>query len=125
MNATDVLLAAADHIETYGWHQGTSYADVPQGKPTANYPGFKISACCTIGALAVVLEDAPSGRENKLYSEARQILLEHLWLDQEFHGGVAQWNDLPGQSQGNVVSALRAAARAADQGRSIPEQRAL
>jgi hypothetical protein len=125
MNAIEVLFRAADHIETYGWHQGTSYADVPDGEPTANYPGFKISACCTIGAFGVVLDGVPTGLENKLYSEARQILMDYLWLDQECNLSVAQWNDLPGQTKGNVVSALRAAARAADQGRAIPEQRVL
>jgi membrane-bound lytic murein transglycosylase B len=102
MNATtivaDVLRAAADQIETYGWEQGQSYGEMA----SRHTPLEKCSAC----ALGAIAANATTGAPRW---EAQRVLGSLLPGRRTILG----WNDDPDQTAENVIATLRAAADAA------------
>jgi hypothetical protein len=100
------LRAAADHIEQYGWTQGTYAA------PAAPL------ACCAAGAINYVTTgeiSADAGSEM-----VKVALLEALGRDipadcTDLDDRVAAWNDFIASDAEAVITALRAAADRAEQ----------
>lgn len=87
MTPRDVLLKAADLIEERGWGQGFC-----RTSPCA------VDAISTTGAKS----DWPAG------GRALEALRDHLQVP-----SIAGWNDQPGRTQAEVVTALREAAERA------------
>jgi hypothetical protein len=81
----EVLLKAAEHIERYGWRQRS------KGAPEA--------PCCVIGAMEVVTED-----DRAAFDEARFALRGRVGWQ------LVAWNDAPGRTAAEVITALRGAA---------------
>lgn len=91
MTAREVLLRAADRIERFGWVQGRAHGDG--------------GSCCALGAISAVL-----GAGFTTGLESMQIVLaRHLGIAP---CNVARWNDAPGRTASDVITALRAAAGA-------------
>lgn len=89
MTAREILLAAADHLERYGW--------------VKNMRGGPGAPCCTVGAIAVACNN-----DEPLYSEACQVLREHLNVRR-----LTDWNDTRSRTADEVITAMRAAAECA------------
>jgi hypothetical protein len=115
-----LLRAAADHLDSHGWQQGRLYHyGTDPGRPPR---------ACTVGALFLAAggRRARLGRIETPAAELRaafRYLAGHLVdsgqldLDQDqddpctWEGALADWNDHPGRTTGEVTTALRAAAR--------------
>lgn len=92
MTTSEILLAAADHLERHGWQQWLSGS---AGQP-----------CCLVGAIKVACRGVEAD-----YIAARNRLYEHLGTS----SGVpllVDWNDTFGRTADEVIAALRAAAGA-------------
>lgn len=91
MNAVvDILIGAADYIEQYGWHQYDAFDYASKApRPPA----------CAFGAMMAVCND-----DNALF-EARNLVNAHVGRD------LVYFNDTPGRTKDQVVTALREAAR--------------
>jgi hypothetical protein len=98
----EVLHAAANQIETYGWLQGNFY-DAGEGDPS------KCSACA-LGAI-----EAQAGGEGDTEWAAPLALLRFLGLTPS-RSSITQWNDYPDQTAENVIATLRKAADLEEQG---------
>jgi hypothetical protein len=96
-----VLLAAADLLETTGWTQAY-YARDSAGNPVASED--KNAACfCTYGALRRVTK---SRKENHV----TRLILEETLRRITGDDYILNWNDKPGQTAENVIATLRKAA---------------
>lgn len=104
MTPAEILDAAADHVEKVGWIQGSLYDYSAENRET--------SRCCAIGALEMASGVRVDPRLNyyAMY-EARRILADHLGTDSQ--SGIPNWNDDEERTQGEVVTALREAAKKA------------
>lgn len=110
----DVLLEAAEILETRGWCQG-------------NYIDPKTGSCCTVGALMLAaggqdkrfdggrgvtfdgVEGGPMKRQ--LCYDAEKVLIETvLERDHSWFTGVLNWNDWSARTVQQVTAALRTAA---------------
>lgn len=90
MTARDVLLAAADRIEIRGHCQGASEID---------------GRCCVIGALDRTTSDPA------LYNKATAMLCRYIGAPADhWFARIVTWNDAPGRTAAEVISALRGAA---------------
>lgn len=106
----DVLLSAADHMESVGYHgTGTWYAD--PDRPNT-------SACCADGAMCIVVGFDPDGQEDEappVLAKARVLLTDHLiaqgaepvldGFDLHPTATIAAWNDKADLAE--VVRVLR------------------
>lgn len=112
-SAKQLLLAAAEHIEEYGWTSDTWVDN--SSLPVATCPS------CAGGAMAVVVTDgrdcSPNfvrpDRGGYLIREACERLVRHLDLpnpNDDMLDAVIRWNDAPERVGNEVVAALRAAA---------------
>jgi hypothetical protein len=111
----ELLNAAADRIQTYGWIRNSMYADTD----TAPFE----SACCADGALWLSAGfdpyDAHKGCYNapgaELVVEAETVLAERLGNDRDAsyaRGLIFCWNDGAETDSAEVVAKLREAATA-------------
>jgi hypothetical protein len=103
MTTREVLLAAADHIERFGWQQ--RYFGTP-GKP-----------CCLLGAISVAAGNRAGGHAvNSSSADAERAadrrIMQYL---RSTHRAIdlVTWNDSPGRTAEEVIAALRGAAEEA------------
>jgi hypothetical protein len=105
MNATtsvaEILRAAADQIETYGWEQGRYFG------PQSNDPQ-KCSACAS-GAIA-----AQAGAINHLASQVALAIIRQIRGKSGPEWNLPEWNDDPARTAEEVIATLRVAADAAE-----------
>lgn len=129
---SDVLDAAADHLQQHGWYQGD--LEGPNG------------ACCTHGAFNVVMygkanpdvfeefdsfdspeEQAAAAARQRTYKAARNQLSNFLddsgalddMADNAFQDEIAWWNDRPGRTADEVIATLRRVAGQQRQAASV------
>lgn len=99
MKNSEFLRAVAAHIVEHGWCQGTSRT--------------REGAICLLAAAGSVLGDEDVTSPHQFLQELRQDLRNggtYLWLH--------EWNDAPGRTKEEVLSALeRTAARLEAEGR--------
>lgn len=93
MTPQEILNAAADHIEEYGWQRG-------------GY-GQKEEPCCVLGALSVA---AASNGASLREAQAGFYSTRDIVKDQTGVRSVADWNDVIAQDAEEVVAMLRKAA---------------
>lgn len=112
----DVLTAAADVIEQRGWLQGSfsirAYDEY--GEPD----GFIENApVCVRGAISLAAAAGYLDETTELTDECVERLARHLDAEHATATGariaVAVWNDAPGRTADEVVTALRATAEEA------------
>ena len=96
MTPSDILRAAADRIERYGWTQHESGQD-----------GQRM---CVLMALGAACDDAGDRGRNEpsLWRSAKSALERHVRIGSGF---VSNWNDAPGRTVDEVLAALRGAAK--------------
>lgn len=106
MSTAEILVQAADLIEERGWNQGDYVNDC--------------GGLCTFGALYIAVGLTPAFIRTDeadqralaaltVVDEAAQALRQHVGRDV----GISEWNDAPGRTKAEVVTALRAAAQVA------------
>ena len=104
--ANQVLLLAADRIESLGWCQHNygvgenGNARRPGGLLDANLNQSPIRETCPIGAIRAVESDKQKG------DEAKAVLSAFLGVK-----NIADWNDDPARTKAEVVAAMRKAAK--------------
>ncbi len=92
------LRAAADVLERAGWCQGRSHIHIEDEHESADH-------WCAIGALREVVQDRSTPTR---YGEAYRAFMVTLPCSP------AVWNDRPGRTAEEVITALRAAADRAE-----------
>lgn len=111
---SDLLLMAADLVEPAGrWVQGALCGD-RNGRPllgAVTGADFCGHCWCALGSIDKAWWNARHAEDERLTSlqsreEAKSLLQQHLGVNP------AAWNDAPERTQAEVVSALRAAAKA-------------
>lgn len=85
------LLAAADYIEKWGWHQGSASGST--------------GGVCAMGAILEVTDI-------KFHVRAMRLLCRHLGSQHIDY--IPDWNDSPSRTKEEVISALREAAISED-----------
>lgn len=101
MKVSTVLYRAAKRIERYGWHQGGYFAGSvipPDGLITWEHIKKNNPPCCAEGAIDA--EGAPDPIPARL--AVRKMIESSIFY----------WNDTPGRTAEEVISTLRATARA-------------
>lgn len=83
-----LLLAAADHIERYGWCQGRAYARL----------GFNVPSCM-YGAIC----------DQEHFPKGARAMAE-IKVNEALGGFMAHWNDAPERTKPEVIAKLRAVA---------------
>lgn len=107
LTAKQILTEAADRLDAKGWFQG-SYAADEYGRRGAinrltNIDGVRET--CVVGAIRMAAD--PMSEENDAAAfEAKDILRKHIGCE-----NLSWWNDEDGRTVGDVVSALRSAAK--------------
>ncbi|ARB14513.1 hypothetical protein Ccr5_gp293 [Caulobacter phage Ccr5] len=105
--ATDILIAAAELLETQGWGQGAAVVD------TADIGGA-LCANIALGHASVRIDP----KDYAAYTSAQVALLKHLDIDlgpallQKTTKAslIIEWNDAPERTAREVIDALRGAA---------------
>lgn len=105
MKISETLYRAAEHIETYGWHQG--YYWPHSDRLSIEPPYIDGDPCCALGAIAVV-EGADPTIDT---TGAMEELADYVG---ETPAGVADWNDAGSRTKEEVLAALRGAALRAE-----------
>lgn len=118
MTPEDVLLKAAEVIETAGWHQGYYYLE-PAPECFDDERDRELSATapvCAMGAIRRAMtgyaDVTPFAGEYTLFRQARHLLWQQV-KPEESDGltfGVPSWNDDPQRTKEDVVLALKRAA---------------
>ncbi|HET9063734.1 MAG TPA: hypothetical protein VFO62_10635 [Candidatus Binatia bacterium] len=97
MTVYEVLHRAADHIEQYGWIQGSSGLGLDDGPR------------CALGAIATASGEIVNCYDFEFTGgvrmEAVRALRRHIGSDD-----IAGWNDTRGRTAADVVTALRVSA---------------
>lgn len=110
----DTLRAVATYLQRHGWTQGAYYASIS--------PPLVMPSACVLGAFGMVLHGEPLDNpeavwlpEAAAYQAARTVLLDHL-VDADNLGVycLGDWNDTPGRTVEQIISACRNAADAYD-----------
>jgi hypothetical protein len=101
MTARELLLAAADYIEQYGWAQNT----LGEAKEPA----------CARGAMCGAAEQAGTIAEPIDHPGANRLLVAYLELDSDGmqtsdREAIYAWNDADERTAAEVIAALRGAA---------------
>jgi hypothetical protein len=113
---SDVLNGAADHVQKYGLHKGSSYASSPADT----------SPACTIGAIGVACGDIANdlaGDDFALFASTnRDLLHDAIDVVTEYHGCIPTWSDHPDTTADDVIEALRAAAVIAETRANVPAE---
>lgn len=91
MRTSEVLYGAADHIERYGHHKGSGYADTSD---------IRHSPACSIGAINLAVIDL-----NRDDAEIRHMAQDAIrdYLGQM----ITDWNDAPERTAEQVIEVLR------------------
>lgn len=96
MTPAEILDGAADYIEEYGWTQGPESSSVP--------------GCPTCAGIAIDLAAKDGDEVVPEWFAAVDFLRGVVGASRFGAGGVIDWNDAPGRTQAEVVTALRTAA---------------
>jgi hypothetical protein len=125
----DILRGAAQYLQLHGWHQGSNYATGPH---TLTPPA------CALGAIGMatfghrIPDDQDHRADWRHFQRASDALDDYLTLNgakttipelPEQYGdcaSVGDWNDAPGRTVGEVITALEAAADEWDRQHTIP-----
>lgn len=108
MTTAEVLRAAADRIEKYGWCQGGTGE---QGERRCAMRAISHAIDAAFNVTIATDRRSPAAHVAKrAFEGARVALMKHLNLT----GGwaVPGWNDAPGRTAEEVIAALRGAAAA-------------
>ena len=102
----DKVRAAADHIEKYGLHKGSMYAEVRfRHRDELSQVAAQGIPCCTVGALhAFGVNEAPV-REAVARAAGPEVWDDYNQVDE-----IPIWNDADKRTADEVVAALRKAA---------------
>lgn len=102
-----ILDKAADHIDKVGLFQGELY----EGRYSTSATSLTECRVCAIGALNVALHGTPHFGLDLAANEVTAHDVADFYLRDRI-GGVelAEWNDMPGRTQGDVTGLFRKAA---------------
>ena len=109
-----VFSDAADLLDREGWCRGVLWSDPPEATKRSN--GLDIEPDhpkhrCVIGAIDAVLRRRGIGNELPYIAELYRTVYGTNRVTGTFGRGVANWNDMQGQTQEVVVGVLRDMAR--------------
>lgn len=101
MSPAEILLKAADVIETRGWHQGALVDPCGTG-------------VCALGAISIAVDEIPDAQDTWASDHPGTVAVALLgeWIYDRYGYGITYWNDRDGQTKDEVVAGMREAAKA-------------
>lgn len=105
------LRDCADLIEKNGWTQGEFYKEVEGVEP----PDCPV---CSIGAIFTVVEGNPVGGGGE-WASIQRAMAAKTAMYRQVDDNVIVWNDAPGRTAEEVISAFRACADEIESGEAF------
>lgn len=105
------LRAIANLIEKNGWTRGEFYTEVEGLEP----PDCPV---CSMGAIYTVAEGHPAGGSGE-WAAVQRVVQAKIAMDKYVSGNVISWNDAPGRTAEEVISAFRDCADAIESGEAF------